>query len=82
MLLQNAQRSSKPLSVWKVVTFAVPVAVMLNRISVCSGAKVFQNGVTLVFKALWFVFSVLTTLRKEPAKDAMTGVAALSHVRG
>lgn len=52
ILLQNAHRSTKPLSVWNVVTFATPVSVMLKRISVFLGAYVLQNGVTLVFRAL------------------------------
>lgn len=62
---------------WKVVTLAAPVSVILKRISVFFGAYALQSGVTLVFKALWFGFSVLTMLRKDPANDASIGVAAL-----
>ena len=79
ILLQNAQRSTKPPSVWNVVTFAAPASVILKRISVLSGANVLQNGVTLMFKALWFGLSVFTMLRNDPAKDASIGVAALQE---
>lgn len=60
-----------------VVTLAAPFTVILKRISVCSGANLFQNGVTLLFRALWFGLSVLTILRKDPAKDASIELAAL-----
>lgn len=77
IFLQNAQRSNKPPSVLNVVTSATPVSVTLKRISVLPVAYVFQNGVTLVFRPLLFGFNVLTTLKKDPANDAIAGDATL-----